>query len=41
MDWEDILSQMDALEVSAKRCPYRKRNASDPSTCQTVAIMAE
>ena len=27
MDWEDILAQMDALEVPAKRGPYKKRNA--------------
>jgi hypothetical protein len=26
MDWEDILTQMDALKVSVKRGPYRKRN---------------
>jgi hypothetical protein len=27
MDWEDILAQMDALEVPAKRDPYQKRKA--------------
>jgi hypothetical protein len=27
MDWEDILAQMDALEVPAKRGPYQKRKA--------------
>ena len=27
MSWEDILAQMDALEIPAKRGPYKKRNA--------------
>ena len=27
MDWEDILAQMDALEVPAKRGPYQKGKA--------------
>ncbi len=27
MTWEDIIAQMDALEVSAKRGPYKERNA--------------
>ena len=27
MDWEEILTRMDALEVPAKRGPYKKRDA--------------
>jgi IS1 family transposase len=29
MDWEDILAQMDAREVPAKRGPYKKRDAEN------------